>query len=135
MPNKAAKFSSEYLPQEQIHAALLALPIVLQSLVGEHRVIAMYGCSSNLHGALLYQPMGSDTRWLEGLIEDSIDQRIIEPGSSDFLFEVPEKRLELLFCHESDIHLDGADDGLLQKFMASEPYNEMRWYTKEELSN
>jgi hypothetical protein len=79
--------------------------------------------------------MDDDTRWLQYLIEDSIEQRIIIPGESDFILEVPEKRLEVVFCHESDIHLDGKDDDLLQRFMTSEPYLKMRWYTQADVEN
>lgn len=77
--------------------------------------------------------MDDDTRWLQYLIEDSIDQRIVVPGESDFLFEIPDKRLEVKFCHESDIHLDGSDDELLQKFMTTEPFSQMHWHTREEV--
>ena len=133
MPNKGARFSSDYLPKEQMHAALLALRGVLQSLLGEHKIIASYGWACNIHGDLLYKPMREDTRWIQYLIEDSIEQRIVVPGESDFRFEVPEGRLDLKFCHECDIHLDGADDELLQRFMAMEPFLQMRWYTLDEV--
>lgn len=133
MPNKGAKFSTDYLPKQQMHAALMALPGVLTNLVGKHKIIAMYGVSARIHGSLCWQPMDSDTRFLQYLIEDSLDQRIVIPGQSDFLFEVPAKRLAVTFCHESDIHLDGSDDELLKQFMASDPYQQMRWYTQAEV--
>lgn len=133
MPSSAAKYSSDYLPKEQIHAALLALPGVLQQLLGEHTIIASYGWAANIHGDLWHKPMRDDTRWIQYLIEDSIEQRIVVPGESDFRFEVPEGRLVLLFCHDSDIHLDGTDDHLLQQFMATEPFSQMHWHTQQEV--
>ncbi len=133
MPNRAAKYSSDYLPKERMHSLLLALPAVLKSLLGEHKIIASYGWASNIHGDLHYKPMNDDTRWLQYLIEDSIAQRIVVPGESDFRFEVPESRAEILYCHESDIHLDGSDDELLRRFMATEPFSQLRWYTQEEV--
>ena len=133
MPNKGAKFSSDYLPKEQMHAALLALPGILQTLLGEHKIIASYGWAAKIHGDLMYKPMREDTRWIQYLIEDSIEQRIVVPGESDFRFEVPEGRFDLLFCHECDIHLDGSDDELLQRFMATEPFSQMHWHTREEV--
>jgi hypothetical protein len=133
MPNAGAKYSSDYLPQEQMRAALLALPGVLQQLLEEHPLIASYGWAANIHGDLCYKPMREHTRSIQYLIEDSIEQRIVIPGESDFRLEVPEGRLVLLFCHESDIHLDGADDELLQQFMATEPLSQMRWHTREEV--
>ncbi len=133
MASKAAKFSTDYLPKEQMHAALLALPDVLLNLVGEHKIVAMYGWKTKIHGSLHWQPMNDDTRWMQYLIEDSIEQKIVTPGESDFIFEVPAKRLEVMFCHESDIHLDGTDDELLQQFMTSEPYLQMHWHTQADV--
>src|SRR5690348_17223801 len=100
MPNAGAKFSSEYLPKERMHAVLLALPGVLQRLLGEHDLVGMYGCGARIHAALMWQRMGVSTYSVQYLIEDSIEQRIVIPGESDFHFEVPENRLEVLLCHE-----------------------------------
>src|SRR5689334_10971036 len=125
MPSRAAKYSSEYLPKDKLHSALLALPGVLQVLLGEHPIIASDGWSAKIHSDLYYKPMREDTLWLQYIIEDSIEQRIVIPGESDFRFEVPENRLDLLFCHDSDIHLDGADDELLQRFMQSDPFAQL----------
>jgi hypothetical protein len=133
MPNRAAGFRSDYLSKEQMHDALLALPGVLLELVGEHKLVAMYGWATKLHADLWYKPMSEDTRWLEYLIEDSLDQRIVIPGESDFKVQVPENRLEVMFCHESDIHLNGSDDDLLQRFMSAEPFVQMRWHKREEV--
>ena len=133
MPNKGARFSSHYLPKEQMHSALLALPGVLQTLLGEHKIVVRYGWAANIHSDLMYHPMNDSTNWIQYLIEDSIEQRIIIPGESDFRFEVPNGRLDLVFCHESDIHLDGSDDELLRRFMATEPFCKMQWHTKEDL--
>src|SRR5687768_643230 len=104
MPNSAARFSTDYLPKDQVHTALTSLPGVFQALLGDHKIVASYGWACKIHGDLCYKPMREDTRWLQYLIEGSIDQRIVIPGESDFCFEVPDKRLEVLFCHESDIH-------------------------------
>ena len=133
MPNKGCKFSTDYLPNEEMHAALLALSKVLLHLLEEHPIIAMYGWAAHIHDSLHWTPMDDDTRTLHHLIEDSIEQRIVIPGRSDFLFEVPEKRLEVAFCHESDIHLDGSDDELLQQFMQTAPFVHMRWHTQAEV--
>lgn len=133
MPNAGCKFSTEYLPKEQMHSALLALPQVLRHLLGEHPVVAMYGWAANIHDDLRWVPMNDDTGTLQFLIEDSIKQRIIVPGDGDFLFEVPDKRLEVTFCHECDIHLDGSDDELLRQFMCAAPFVHMHWHTQAEV--
>ncbi|WP_428305302.1 hypothetical protein [Lacipirellula sp.] len=133
MANSGSKFSTDYLLNEQMYSALLALPGVLTALLGAHKVVAMYGWAAKIHPSLAWQRMDDHTDRLQYLIEDSIDQRIIVPGQSDFYFEVPEKRLAVMFCHESDIHLDGSDDELLKRFMASDPFAQMRWRTQAEV--
>jgi hypothetical protein len=133
MPTKAAEFSTDYLPKEQMHAALLALPAVFQLLLGECKLIVSYGWAAKIHGDLMYKPMREDTRWVQYLIEDSIEQRIIVPGESDFRFEAPEDRLDVTFCHESDIHLNGSDHELLQRFMRTDPFSQFHWNTREEV--
>ena len=116
-----------------MHEALLALPGVLVSLLGEQKLIASYGWAAKIHGDLMYKPMREDTRWVQYLIEDSIEQKIVSPGESDFRFQVPEDRMDLTFCHESDIHLDGSDDELLHRFMTCEPYSRFHWNTRADL--
>ena len=133
MPHKGAKYSSDYLPKEQMHAALLALSGAFLKLLGEQRIIATYGLDTNIHNDLQYKPMRDHTLLLHELIENSIEQRIVIPGESDFRLEVPEGRLEITFCHESDIHLDGSDEDLLQRFMATEPFSRLHWNTREEV--
>lgn len=133
MPNSAAEFSTDYLTSEQMHELLVALPDSLMRMLGEHKIIVYYGCSTNIHGGLQWKPMNHQTQWLQWLIEDSIEQKIVIPGESDFHFEIPEKRLQITFCHESDIHLDGEDDELLHQFMATEPFVQLRWYTQQDV--
>ena len=134
MPNSGVKYSTEYLTTEKLTAALLALPETIATLVGHHSVVVQYGWSSYIHPDLTYTPMNCfGKRSLQELIQYSIDRGITVPGESDFLFEVPEQRLEIVICHESDIHLDGNENELLERFMALEPFTQYRWYSKDEL--
>jgi hypothetical protein len=131
MPTKSDKYSSDYLPTEQMQVALLALPDVLQLLRAEHQIIASYGWGAKIHPDLWYKPMKENTKWLQYLIEDSIEQRIVIPGESDFSFNVPDGRLEVTFCHDSDIHLNGSEDKISQRFMSTKPFSDMHWNTRE----
>ena len=133
MPNLAAKFSSEYLTAEQMAASLRSLPAVLRELFGECTFTLYYGWGAHLHTALYYAPMGVETSVLPSFIDDSIDQRIIVPGASDLIIKSPNDELELVFCHESDIHVDGKNIDVMQRFIAAEPFREMRFYSQEEL--
>ena len=133
MPNFSAKYSSEHLTADQMASALTALPTVLLELFGECKFTAFYGCGANLHGNLLYVPMGVQTSVMPWFIEDSVNQRIIVPGQSDLLIRSPNNELELLFCHEGDIHVDGESLDLMHRFMAAEPFSKMRYCSQAEL--
>ncbi len=87
-----------------MHDALFALPQVLQTLLGDHTIVAYYGLMARIHSSLCDLPMKDHTQAIQYLIEDSVEQKIVTPGATDFYFKVPEKRLVVLFCHESDIH-------------------------------
>lgn len=48
--------------------------------------------------------------------------RPIGPIHSDFLVELPDGRLRILFCHEGHIHLGGTDEKLIHHVVAAEPF-------------
>jgi hypothetical protein len=133
MPNFAAKYSSDYLAADQMAAALSALPAVLHHLFGECTLTAYYGWGANLHNALCYVPMNVQTDAMPFFIEDSVNQRIIVPGQSDLSIDSPHKELRLLFCHESDIHVDGESLDFMHRFMDAEPFSKIRFYSQAEL--
>ena len=133
MPNFAAKHSSEYLTTDQMDAALKALPTVLVELFGECTFTICYGWAANLHSDLLYVPMRVQTSVLPYFIQESVDRRIIVPGESDLSITSPQRELELLYCHESDIHVDGESLDLMQRFMSAEPFSTIRFYSQAEL--
>jgi hypothetical protein len=133
MPNSGATYSSEYLSIEQMSAALNALQGVLENLFGDCELIASYGWGANLHGDLWYKPMKIYRGTLRFFLEDSIEQKIVVPGESDLYINSPNGELKLLFCHESDIHVDGTSEELMKRFMAAEPFSGFRFFSREEL--
>jgi hypothetical protein len=60
--------------------------------------------------------------WLDRFIADSIRQNIIIPGESDFVFYAPDNQLEIMLCHEGDIHTGGSDLGAQRKLWAFHPF-------------
>lgn len=112
---------------------MLALPDVLRELLGRHKVVATYGWAAKIHDDLRWKPMNDDTASLKVLVQNSIDQRIVIPGESDLIIEVPDGRIEIKCCHECDIHLDGTDEILIQRFMTTDPFARLRWYAKQEV--
>ncbi|HWP59125.1 MAG TPA: hypothetical protein VNL14_14625 [Candidatus Acidoferrales bacterium] len=127
MPHVVAKLHSRSLSSEETRRALRSLPRVLAELVGETIVSARYGWGSSLHADLQYVPMRLTTAALERFVEDSLAQEIVVPGSSDFCFVVGERRLEILFCHEGDIHLDGDDPLLIERLQKSGYFAEIEF--------
>jgi hypothetical protein len=113
------------LQPERLQSVLESLPMILQDLLGDCLVTAMYGWGCNLHSDLCYVPMRVRTRWVDRFIKDSLEQRIFVPAESDLSFELPDERMRLLFCHEGDIHISGSDDELREKLLASVPFREL----------
>ncbi len=58
--------------------------------------------------------------------EDSIGQGIYEICGSNLLITSPDSRVEILLCHESDIHIDGSDDDSIAKIVACFPTLDFR---------
>jgi len=77
--------------------------------------------------------MNVHTSGMSWFIEDSVDQRIVVPGGSDLIIKSPHNELELLFCHESDIHVDGESLDAMRRFMAAEPFCKMKFHSQDEL--
>lgn len=133
MPNLAAKFSSDYLTADQTAEALKALPAALIELFGDCKCTVLYGYGTNLHIDLWYKPMSVGTCGMSWFIEESVDQRIFVPDGSDLHINSPGNELAILFCHESDIHVDGESPDAMQRFMAVGPFRNMRFYSQAEL--
>lgn len=119
MPHSIQGLSSGALSSTEIRRAMMALPAAFQQLLGDTIIIAYYGWGCILHADLQYVPMRVSTHSLEGFVRESLGQEIVIPGGSDFCFTVPEGRLEMLFCHEGDIHLKGSDSFLLDALQGS----------------
>jgi hypothetical protein len=119
MKSQEFEWVSAPLEAWQFQSVLESLPGVLKDLLGDTLVSAMYGWGCNLHTDLCYVPMRVGTRWVDRFIRDSLEQHIFVPANSDLYFEIPAERLELLFCHEGDIHISGPDDELRDRLFAS----------------
>jgi len=113
---------SRYLSEQEIRAALDALPRFFREFVPDSILIATYGWGCRLHADLCYQPMRVGVGWLDRFIAESIEQRIFIPGDSDMTIAAPDDRLSVMFCHEADIHVSGTDPDLVSHFISSLPH-------------
>lgn len=125
MPDATYKFCSSILTAERLKQAMEALPDFFKAMLGDCIVTAHYGLGSEIHADLQFVPMRVGTRWTDRFIADSISRGIVVPGRSDLLFTTPEERLEILFCHESDIHLGGKDDKLIQMLVTASEFSDV----------
>ena len=82
-------------------------------------IIARYGYGSQIHPDLTYLPMKVGASWLDRFIRQSLDQRIVLPGESDFILEVNDGDLELEYCHDGHVHLSGNNQALVRRAISS----------------
>jgi hypothetical protein len=102
----------------QLRGAMEALPQALISLLGNSIVHATYGYGCHLHPELCYIAVKVGTSWLGRFIDESLQQRIVVPGESDFIFVAREGELEVEFCHEGHVHLSGTNQNLMSQLLA-----------------
>ncbi len=115
------------LTYAQIIDGLRALPVALRAIVGDSLIVATYGYGSRLHPELWYVPMRVGMSWLPRFIDESLDQRIFVPGSSDLIFNLGNGAVEVEFCHDAHLHLSGTDERLLDYVRHHEIYTFVQW--------
>ena len=116
--------SQQLTPEEQKHA-MESLPNAWREIFGDCLVTIRYGWGCKIHPALLYTPMPTGIAWIDRFIADSLRQEIVMPGDSDFLFEDPDKRLEVVFCHEGHVHIGGNDPQAIARILSFSPFSTM----------
>ena len=118
-------FVSELLTSQRMRGAMEALQGVLQQLVGDGPLVARYGWGCELHPDLRGAPMRVGVGGVEKFIRDSFRQQIVVPGESDVHFDLPEGRLQIVFCHEGHIHIGGSDQRLAERFVTAKSFLEL----------
>jgi hypothetical protein len=125
MPHSMGGLRSNLLSSAEVRRVLHAVPSLFADLLGDAAITAYYGWGCNLHADLQYVPMRVAVRSLERFIGDSLAQEIVMPGGSDFCLAVAEGRLEILFCHEGDIHVKGRDQSLVEALQNTAVFSEV----------
>ena len=121
MPNSAAKVSSAYLTSDAMRSFLAALPSVMREIYGDRPLVVFYGAGCRLHMDLCFKPMQWPLHLFKDFLTESLGQQIFEFGQADLLIESPDSNLQIVICHELDIHLDGTDDRAIGIIMAGFP--------------
>ena len=117
-----------------MRTALLQLPLILQPLLGASTLTIQYGIGARLHGSLLYIPMSVSSDVLPFFLEDSLEQQIVLPGASDLLIDSADDELRIMFCHESDIHVDGSNEALMQRFIGCPELSDIKFFSQATLT-
>ena len=73
-----------------------------------------------------HKPMTVGLDLFPYFIEDSVAQGIFQICESDLLIESHDSHLQVLLCHESDIHIDGTDNETFAKLVESFPTIDFR---------
>jgi hypothetical protein len=111
------------LTNEEVVEAMRAMPAFLQRYFDKSILKAMYGYGCNLHPQLCYSVMEVGVSCVGKFIEDSLKQKIVDPGGSDFIIEVPEQQLIIKFCHEGDIHTSGTSLEAQEALWSTSPFS------------
>ena len=126
MPNSGAKFSSSYITAEVMREFIAQLPSQLRQILSSPNLTVSYGWGCNLHPDLWHKPMTVGLDLFPYFIEDSVAQGIFQICESDLLIESSDSHLQVLLCHESDIHIDGTDNETIAKLVESFPNIDFR---------
>jgi hypothetical protein len=113
------------LELKEIQSVIDKIPEFIRELVGDCIVSVEYGCGCNIHNDLQYIPMETGTSWLGRFISGSIEQKIFIPSKSDLSITTPDEEVTILFCHESDIHIFGKDQQLVEKVISHNLFREL----------
>jgi hypothetical protein len=89
--------------------------------VAELEMMFGWGCRGPQDG--LYKSISVAPCDLLKSVKDEGPQVGFEIAECDLFLTLPERRLKIQFCHESDIHVEGEDEQLIQKI-------EERWRSK-----
>jgi hypothetical protein len=82
---------------------------------GYDRINVTFGYGSKLPMNQLWVPTEIDTSSLGAFIGDASRKGIFELGQSDLHIEDRQETLEFRLCHESDIHFESIDQGLVEQ--------------------
>lgn len=103
------EYVSAVLDREEILAYLVKLPSLLNAQ-GCRECEVSFGWQAELPVDELWKPHRLTLDALPGFTESAMERGIYVPGQSDFFLELPDRELEVRFCHESDIHVIATED-------------------------
>jgi hypothetical protein len=86
---------------------------------GVERVAVEYGWGCNLNPMQLWQEIEVATAELSEFVKSAIREGVFRLGASDLFVRVKSLELQLLFCHESDIHMKGRRSDLKERMAES----------------
>jgi hypothetical protein len=82
---------------------------------GHDRVSVTFGYGTKLPMDQLWIPKEIDTSSIGAFVDGAVRKGIFEVGGSDLHIEDRQETLEFRLCHESDIHFESTDQGLVEQ--------------------
>ena len=125
------ELTTRILTKAEVDAILKALPAFLFRLWGNSVVTVLYGTRCNIHNDLQHVPMGVGISWLARFLSESERQDIFVPGASDLFIRDEQERVEILFCHEADIHISGSDKELVARVVGDDLFRGLMLASKD----
>ena len=102
-----------------VEELLVRIPEIQRLLLdwGYDRVNVTFGWETKLPMNQLWIPTEIDTSSLGAFIDNAVQKGIFEFGRSDLHIEDRQEELEFRLCHESDIHFESIDKGLIERLI------------------
>ncbi len=116
------QITSGILDKPTIELELQEIPRLLAD-AGNSEIEAMFGWGCDAPSEELYHPFTLQPGDISGFLGSEGVRVGFEVSRSDLFLEVPQERLMVQFCHESDIHIEGRDESLVSMI-------ERRWRSK-----
>ena len=111
---KTMELTSGILTVDQVKAELEAFPDIL-SRHGVQQLVAFIGIGSSATIDEMWKPHELETAQLSEFAQRSTARDLFRPGESDLFVETKDQSTKLLFCHESDIHVETTNASLVEE--------------------
>ena len=109
------KIGSGPLTSDEILRAIPMIEAILSSS-GIDRITVYYGWGTPLEIGDLWKPFQLSISGLQSFADVSLKKGLFSPGNTDLIIEDEKNTVQVLLCHESDIHVITDNTGIIHQF-------------------